>query len=136
MTVLSNEIKSHQPCIDALNHNNDSLRDFLNYSVPCGVQGRNRLSKSESSRIVGGENSSPGEFPWQISLQLITGWTARHICGGSVINEKWVLTAAHCVYGLSKDLLSVVAGKHDLYTPEGKAVFCSSGFATNRRFLV
>lgn len=61
-----------------------------------------------------------GEFPWQISLQLITGWTARHICGGSVINEHWVLTAAHCVHGLSKDLLSVVAGKRNLYVAEGK----------------
>jgi len=61
-----------------------------------------------------------GEFPWQISLQLVTGMTARHVCGGSVINENWVLTAAHCVYGQSKNTLSVVAGKNDLYTIESK----------------
>lgn len=60
-----------------------------------------------------------GEFPWQISLQLVTGWTVSHICGGSVINENWVLTAAHCVHGLTEDRLYVVAGKHNLYAPEG-----------------
>jgi secreted trypsin-like serine protease len=65
-----------------------------------------------------------GEFPWQISLQLVTAETARHVCGGSVINENWVLTAAHCVYGLSEKMLSVVAGKNDLYTVEGKWFFC------------
>ncbi|KAF0761981.1 trypsin-1-like, partial [Aphis craccivora] len=97
----------------------DELHDFLNYSVPCGVQGRSEWSRSDgNSRVVGGTDSMPGEFPWQISLQLVTGNTARHLCGGSVINENWVLTAAHCVYGLSKDVLSVVAGKNDLYKVE------------------
>lgn len=63
-----------------------------------------------------------GEFPWQISLQLITDWTARHICGGSVIGENWILTAAHCVYGYSEDMLSVVAGKNNLYKSECKLI--------------
>uniref|UniRef100_A0A2S2NG88 Trypsin-1 n=1 Tax=Schizaphis graminum TaxID=13262 RepID=A0A2S2NG88_SCHGA len=97
----------------------DELHDFLNYSVPCGMQGRSEWSRSDgNSRVVGGTDSMPGEFPWQISLQLVTGETARHVCGGSVINENWVLTAAHCVYGLSEKVLSVVAGKNDLYTVE------------------
>ncbi|XP_015365304.1 PREDICTED: trypsin-1-like [Diuraphis noxia] len=100
-------------------NNVDELRDFLNYSVPCGVQGTSEWSRSDGNgRIVGGTDSIPGEFPWQISLQLVTGMTARHVCGGSIINENWVLTAAHCVYGQSKNALSVVAGKNDLYTVE------------------
>ncbi|VVC24615.1 Serine proteases, trypsin family, serine active site,Peptidase S1, PA clan,Serine proteases, trypsin [Cinara cedri] len=96
----------------------DELHNFLNYSIPCGIRRRRLRPRFVSNRVVGGSNSSPGEFPWQISLQLITGRTARHICGGSVISETWILTAAHCVYGLSEDLLSVVAGKNNLYASE------------------
>ncbi|XP_053190083.1 chymotrypsin A-like [Scomber japonicus] len=45
------------------------------------------------SRIVNGEEAVPHSWPWQVSLQDYTGF---HFCGGSLINENWVVTAAHC----------------------------------------
>ncbi|KAI5625524.1 chymotrypsin-like precursor, partial [Silurus asotus] len=44
-------------------------------------------------RIVNGENAVSGSWPWQVSLQDTTGF---HFCGGSLINQYWVVTAAHC----------------------------------------
>uniref|UniRef100_A0A8C9DJY8 Plasma kallikrein n=1 Tax=Prolemur simus TaxID=1328070 RepID=A0A8C9DJY8_PROSS len=52
-----------------------------------------------NARIVGGTNSSWGEWPWQVSLQVQLG-SRRHMCGGSIIGHQWVLTAAHCFVGL------------------------------------
>uniref|UniRef100_A0A3B1KEU3 Chymotrypsinogen B, tandem duplicate 3 n=1 Tax=Astyanax mexicanus TaxID=7994 RepID=A0A3B1KEU3_ASTMX len=45
------------------------------------------------ARIVNGEEAVPHSWPWQASLQDFTGF---HFCGGSLINENWVVTAAHC----------------------------------------
>ncbi|XP_037373957.1 chymotrypsinogen 2-like [Talpa occidentalis] len=58
-------------------------------------------------RIVNGKDARPGSWPWQVSLQDRKG---LHFCGGSLINEKWVVTAAHC--GVSTSHL-VVAGVFD-----------------------
>ncbi|XP_071288357.1 coagulation factor XI [Agelaius tricolor] len=50
-------------------------------------------------RIVGGTDSSPGEWPWQVSLHAKLS-RQRHLCGGSIISNQWILTAAHCVSSL------------------------------------
>ncbi|XP_077129938.1 transmembrane protease serine 9-like [Ranitomeya variabilis] len=55
------------------------------YSV-CG-------SPMVNNRIVGGTDAVDGEWPWQISLRYF----GFDICGGSLITNQWVLTAAHCV---------------------------------------
>ncbi|XP_045408307.1 plasma kallikrein isoform X2 [Lemur catta] len=81
-------------------------------SITYGTQGRSgyslRLCEAGDSsvcttktnaRIVGGTNSSWGEWPWQVSLQVQLG-SRRHMCGGSIIGRQWVLTAAHCFVGL------------------------------------
>lgn len=48
---------------------------------------------SASQEIVGGANTTIAENPWQVSLQD----GSFHFCGGSIINENWILTAQHCV---------------------------------------
>lgn len=56
------------------------------------------------SRIVGGQTAEKGSWPWQAMLAFRGG---SQFCGGSLIDENWVLTAAHCVYGSSEDRIVI-----------------------------
>ncbi len=73
---------------------------------------RAETTKTEDGAIVGGAPVNIGEFPWQVSLQEhpVFGAEPFHFCGGSILNEFWILTAAHCVDGLDHRSLRVVAG--------------------------
>ncbi|XP_077888806.1 chymotrypsinogen B isoform X2 [Ictidomys tridecemlineatus] len=79
---------------------------LLGTAFGCGVPAIHPVL-SGLSRIVNGEDAVPGSWPWQVSLQDKTGF---HFCGGSLISENWVVTAAHCGVKTS-DL--VVAGEFD-----------------------
>ncbi len=61
----------------------------------------------DNDRIVGGVNTNISVVPWQISLQTTGG---SHFCGGSIIDDEWILTAAHCVYGSSAASMRIEAG--------------------------
>jgi len=56
--------------------------------------------------IVGGTEATPHEFPWQVYIQM----DFSYFCGGSVISDEWIMTAAHCVKGFS--FFSITLGAH------------------------
>nr|AUI10835.1 putative PQM protease precursor [Zoropsis spinimana] len=47
-------------------------------------------------RIVNGSVAQPGKYPWMVSIQENVNGNWKHICGGSILNENWIVTAAHC----------------------------------------
>ena len=50
------------------------------------------------TQIVGGWYAREHEWPWQVSMhRLRDSGEFTHSCGGSIINERWILSAAHCV---------------------------------------
>ena len=72
--------------------------------------------------IVGGEDCDISEFPWQASISISSenGW--YYSCGASVINEYWILTAAHCVEEGSQ-----VASAEDVTITVGSTFSSGSG---------
>ncbi|XP_014740498.1 PREDICTED: coagulation factor IX [Sturnus vulgaris] len=67
------------------------------------------------TRVVGGTDSMKGEVPWQV---LLVNSEGLGFCGASIINEKWLVTAAHCLKPGYTDNLTAVAGEHDVRSEE------------------
>merc|ERR1712152_130806 len=68
----------------------------------CGIEG-----PPSKDRIVGGFEAEPNQWPWQVALFIDNAW----FCGGALISENYVLTAAHCADGAS--YFDDMAGAHN-----------------------
>lgn len=75
-----------------------------------------RLRKDVDDRIFGGQEAAVGQFPHQVSLRISSsgGPDFKHFCGGSIITNRFILTAAHCYDSRypAPQLYRVVVGAH------------------------
>ncbi|KAI4468741.1 transmembrane protease serine [Holotrichia oblita] len=69
----------------------------------------------KTGRIVGGKNAMFGEFPWQVLVRESTwlGLFTKNKCGGVLISNRYVMTAAHCQPGFLASLVAVF-GEYDI----------------------
>nr|XP_033798830.1 chymotrypsinogen A-like [Geotrypetes seraphini] len=84
----------------------DDLKVAKEVEKDCGVPAITP-ELNNLQRIINGEEAISGSWPWQVSLQYF----GSHYCGGSIINENWIVTAAHCDPRPNSDV--VVIGEHD-----------------------
>lgn len=61
----------------------NAIHFFFSWQIPAAAP--------MDDRIVGGYECTPHSQPWQVSINI-----GYHYCGGSLINEQWIISAAHC----------------------------------------
>jgi len=78
------------------------------------------ISCEKEVKIYGGTNSKYLSWPWMALIELKNEFK----CGGTIINENWVLTAAHCLEKESNpNLYRVILGEHNTQIKEGSEIY-------------
>ncbi|KAF2367240.1 Serine proteases trypsin domain [Trinorchestia longiramus] len=80
----------------------------------CGIVNR------QSSRIVGGVATEVNEYPWQAGL--VWPNTRSVFCGGTLISDRYILTAAHCTDGSNPADLDIMLGAHSTNRDASSAI--------------
>ncbi|RWS30669.1 Coagulation factor X-like protein [Leptotrombidium deliense] len=96
-----------------------TVKARANVEQICGLPKLGRPSKDKPTvntfgKIVGGKTSELGAFPWQVMFWDIN---RKSFCGGALLNERWVATAAHCF----------TPGRADHYSPPESQIFIRLG---------
>ena len=105
-----------------------SLSIAMPLPCQCGVKQR-KIERVR--RVVGGRvstvsfkkntppsisfNSQPGEWPWIVVMSYAADGSNMGSCAGTLIADKWVVTAAHCLDGYRNTDMSVVINEHRIY---------------------
>ncbi|XP_077009057.1 serine protease 52-like isoform X2 [Tamandua tetradactyla] len=79
-------------------------------AITCGRKIYTKSVMPGISHIVGGVPTDIREFPWQVAI-LEKG---KHLCGGSILSDWWILSASHCFSDRNASDLEIVHGEDNL----------------------
>jgi len=94
------------------------------FAGECGIPG------GAGERIVGGTEATPHSFPWMAALFINDAW----FCGGTLISDEYILTAAHCTTDATT--ARILLGAHDVKAAEeeGRIEMISTDILTNEDY--
>merc|ERR1711935_457813 len=88
----------------------EQLPDHIETGLQCSSNSAGRFLPP--NRIVGGSVVPEGTYPWQVRVMAAGG-----LCGGSILSENWIITAAHCCeIALSPDEVDIIIADRDLWS--------------------
>lgn len=91
------------------------------------VAGLGAPAQATTPRIVGGAPISIAATPWQVSLHIRNST----LCGASILNTQWLVTAAHCVAGVVPSEISAYVGITSLSERSNQNAVSVSGVTIN-----
>jgi secreted trypsin-like serine protease len=90
---------------------------FLVVATSAAADAIRSMNPADNPAIIGGTNAPPGKWPFQVAL-LDMNWGGSNLdserCGGTLVDEFHVITAAHCVDGYQPNELRVLTGTQSL----------------------
>jgi len=76
-------------------------------NIQCGIAPK--YASGNSMYVIGGQDASPNQFPWQIQLRTTYTGKGTGLCGGTILNKNWIVTAEHCVQSSEYRLIANAA---------------------------